>query len=206
MDPLAPDALTENPQKAKADLRTRVRLALAVLTDSDRANAAQQASTLLEKQTVWREAHSLLYYAPLAGELDLWRLLTDSLQAGKTVALPRFDQQAQAYTAALITDPARDLRKGRFNVREPAEHCPAVALNRLDFMLVPGVAFDLDGHRLGRGKGFYDRLLAQFEGVACGVAFDEQIVNRIPREPHDARLNCILTPTRWHVVAGGGRF
>jgi 5-formyltetrahydrofolate cyclo-ligase len=64
-------------------------------------------------------------------------------------------------------------------------------------VLVPGVAFDSHGRRLGRGKGFYDQLLAFVRGTKCGVAFDEQIVPEIPIEPHDVRLNCILTPTRW---------
>ena len=91
-------------------------------------------------------------------------------------------------------------------MREPREHCAALALNRLDFVLVPGVAFDLDGRRLGRGKGYYDRLLATVTGAACGVAFDRQIVPRVPSEPHDARLNCILTPTRWQLVTGRARF
>ena len=70
-------------------------------------------------------------------------------------------------------------------------------LNRLDFVLVPGIAFDLQGRRLGRGKGYYDRLLAEVRGKTCGVAFDEQIVDEIPVEPHDIHVNCILTPTRW---------
>jgi len=73
---------------------------------------------------------------------------------------------------------------------------------RLDLALVPGVAFDLNGHRLGRGKGYYDRLLAMLTGPACGVAFDQQIVSQVPNEPHDVRLSCILTPTRWHDVTG----
>jgi 5-formyltetrahydrofolate cyclo-ligase len=64
-------------------------------------------------------------------------------------------------------------------------------------VLVPGVAFDLRGRRLGRGKGFYDRLLADAGGLKCGVAFDEQIVTEIPVEPHDVSVDCILTPTRW---------
>ncbi|MEY2466031.1 MAG: 5-formyltetrahydrofolate cyclo-ligase, partial [Verrucomicrobiota bacterium] len=67
----------------------------------------------------------------------------------------------------------------------------------LDLILVPGVAFELHGRRLGRGKGFYDRLLADMRGTTCGVAFDEQIVAEIPVEPHDVHLDYLLTPTRW---------
>jgi 5-formyltetrahydrofolate cyclo-ligase len=59
------------------------------------------------------------------------------------------------------------------------------------------VAFDVHGHRLGRGKGYYDQLLRGLGGTTCGVAFDQQIVGEIPVEPHDVRVNCVLTPTRW---------
>jgi 5-formyltetrahydrofolate cyclo-ligase len=76
-------------------------------------------------------------------------------------------------------------------------------MNRLDFALVPGLGFTTDGRRLGRGKGYYDRVLAQVRGFKCGVAFDQQIVDEIPAEPHDAQLDCILTPTRWCRVTRG---
>jgi 5-formyltetrahydrofolate cyclo-ligase len=59
------------------------------------------------------------------------------------------------------------------------------------------MAFDLLGRRLGRGKGYYDQLLGVWHGTNCGVAFDEQIVDEIPLESHDVRMNCILTPTVW---------
>jgi len=62
---------------------------------------------------------------------------------------------------------------------------------------VPGLGFDLSGHRLGRGRGYYDRLLAGIAGVKCGVAFDPQVVAQIPAERHDVNMNFILTPTRW---------
>ena len=66
-----------------------------------------------------------------------------------------------------------------------------------DWLFIPGLGFDLKGARLGRGKGFYDRLLADVRGSKCGVAFDEQLVATVPVGPRDIPLNCILTPTRW---------
>jgi len=104
---------------------------------------------------------------------------------------------AGGYTACRITDPEKDIRVGQFGIREPNARCEQISLNLLDLILTPGVAFDLHGWRLGRGKGFYDRLLAAVHGTTCGVAFDEQIVAQIPVEPHDTHVNCILTPTRW---------
>jgi 5-formyltetrahydrofolate cyclo-ligase len=90
-----------------------------------------------------------------------------------------------------------DVVTGQFGIREPVTGCGAEALKRLDLILVPGVGFDSCCRRLGRGKGFYDQILAVVEGRKCGVGFDEQIVDGIPLEPHDIALDCILTPTRW---------
>ena len=113
------------------------------------------------------------------------------------MALPGFEAEENSYVAREIEDLATDLDRGQFGIREPNPDCREVLLNRLDLTLVPGVGFDFKGRRLGRGKGFYDRLLAQISGTTCGVGFDEQIVEAIPTEPHDVQLNCILTPTRW---------
>jgi len=113
------------------------------------------------------------------------------------MALPRFDSSRNSYIASRIQEPETELRPGKFGIREPVEGCEEVALKRLDLILAPGLAFDLHGRRLGRGKGIYDRLLATASGTSCGVAFDEQIVGGIPVEEHDIHVNRILTPTRW---------
>ena len=183
--------------ESKGILRKEIRARLAALAQEQRAMASKQASTLLEKQAVWKNAGLVFFYAPIPEEIDIWPLLGDALAGGKTVALPRFDPTTQRYVACQIQDVAKDLNHGQFGIREAGAHCIAVPPNRLDLVLVPGVAFDLQGRRLGRGKGFYDQMLASVRGTTCGVAFDEQIVEAIPVEPHDVHLNCILTPTRW---------
>lgn len=186
----------------KASLRAKVRAELKKMSPADRISASLQACARLEQQTLWHAAQSILFYAPLAGELDIWPLLVDALATGKTVLLPRFIPEQNLYVACQIKDAARDLQTGQFGVREPLARCEKNLLNHLDLILVPGIAFDLSGHRLGRGKGFYDRLLTVLHGPTCGVAFDQQIVSHIPVEPHDMRLNCILTPTRWQCETG----
>lgn len=174
-----------------------MRQSIAALSEAQRAAASGQACALLLRQKAWREADSVLLYAPMSSELDLWPLLNEALAAGKTVALPRFLADREQYEAGQVCRPGQDLKTGRFGIREPAGHCPVVAISRLDLLLVPGVAFDVRGRRLGRGKGFFDQLLVAACGRTCGVGFDEQIVDEIPVEPHDISVNCILTPTRW---------
>jgi 5-formyltetrahydrofolate cyclo-ligase len=197
--------MTPSLHDAKSALRAQVRTELAKLSAAQRTAASGEACALLEKQTLWREAKTILFFAPLPDEPDTWPLLTDALKAGKTALLPKFEPEHNHYVAYHITNVTHDLQAGRFGVREPRDTCVKFPLNRLDLILVPGIAFDLNGRRLGRGKGFYDRLLAALRGPACGVAFDQQIVNEIPVEPHDIRLSCILTPTRWHPETGSAR-
>lgn len=187
-------------QELKATLRAHVRSELRKLSSDERLVASARVCARLEQQEVWKQARSILFYAPLPDEPDVWPLVAAGLSIGKTIALPRFVPKQNLYVACLIREPARDLQRGQFGVREPTDNCARIPLNRLDLILIPGVGFDLNGRRLGRGKGFYDQWLANHHGTMCGVAFDQQIVSQIPVEPHDIRLSCILTPTRWQEV------
>jgi 5-formyltetrahydrofolate cyclo-ligase len=184
-------------REAKKAIRHQALEQLKLVPAAQRAAGSAQACALLRQQTLWKEACSVLFFAPMPGELDVWPLLLEGLAAGKLAALPRYVPEDESYIACQVQDPARDVKAGYFGIREPVPRCAELRVNRLDLILVPGVAFDPHGRRLGRGKGFYDQLLAVVSGTTCGVAFDEQIVAEVPVEPHDARLNCLLTPTRW---------
>lgn len=195
--PPQPFAMAAPLPSAKASLRQQIRERLNAMTPQQRDAASLQMRARLRQQAVWASTSSILFFAPMPGEPDIWPLLEEALLAGKNVALPRFSPLAQFYLAARIENLDHDLRRGRLGIREPADACAEFPLNRLDLALVPGVAFDLHGRRLGRGKGYYDRLLTAVRGTKCGVAFDEQVVDAVPVGPRDVRLNCILTPTRW---------
>ena len=184
-------------REAKRALRIQVSAGLKRMGPGERAAASARARALLAAQPLWKTAQWVLFFAPLPEELDVWPLLTEALAAGKKIGLPRFVAEDSTYEACQIQDPKSDLRVGHFGIREPASRCAPLPSTRLDLILVPGVAFDLHGRRLGRGKGYYDQLLVELRGTTCGVAFDEQIVEEIPVAPHDVHLDCILTPTRW---------
>jgi 5-formyltetrahydrofolate cyclo-ligase len=181
----------------KSAMRSRARVVLGQLSPEVRAAASARLCAICLSRAEWRRSQTVLLYAPLPDEVDVWPLVQQALAAGKTVALPRYSVGTQGYGAAAICDPETDLHPGQFGICEPKPHCAELPLNRLDLVLVSGIAFDPHGRRLGRGKGYYDRLLAEVRGVKCGVAFDEQIVPEVPVGPHDAPLNCIVTPTRW---------
>ena len=198
--------MQEMTRARKRALRERVRLALKGLGPMERAAASAQARARLREQVVWQEAQSMMGFAPLPEELDIWPLVKEAHAAGKKVILPRFAPASSAYEACVVRDLERDIEVGHFGIREPRSGCPHFADNRLDLILVPGVAFDLGGHRLGRGKGYYDKLLAALQArlrrgralpTICGVAFDEQVVEQVPAEAHDVHMDCILTSARW---------
>jgi 5-formyltetrahydrofolate cyclo-ligase len=189
--------MQDNIREAKQTLRNQVSARLNRMEPGERAAASAQARALLAAQPLWKTAQWVLFFAPLPGELDVWPLLAEALSTGKRVALPRFVAESKTYEACQIQDVESDLHMGHVGIREPAICCARLSSTRLDLILVPGVAFDLQGRRLGRGKGYYDQLLRVFCGTTCGVAFDEQVVGEIPVEAHDVRLDCVLTPTRW---------
>src|ERR1041384_7388294 len=134
----------------KASLRSQVREKIKAIPPIRRMADSSRARGLLERQPIWNQSQTILFFAPLADEPDLWPSLTVALNAGKQVFLPRFESGNNSYSACQINSPDTDLRLGQFGIREPTDFCPQFPLNRLDFILVPGVAFDLHGRRLGR--------------------------------------------------------
>jgi 5-formyltetrahydrofolate cyclo-ligase len=181
----------------KAEWRSRFRTGLKSLSQAQRDKDSASARDLLRSQTVWQQAGAILFYSPMVGELDLSPLLDETLQAGKKAALPGFVNETGTYQAFEISHLTRDCAPGKFGIVEPGAHCPPISLKHLDLVLAPGLGFDVSGRRLGRGQGFYDRLLAGIAGAKCGVAFDLQVVAQIPAAGHDVSMNFILTPTRW---------
>ncbi len=189
-------------QEAKAALRKQIRDARQKISPAMRTTLSAQIRDRLKEQAVWKNAGSVLFFAPRPDELDLWPLLEDALAGGKIAALPRFNPAGKNYVACRVQNLRSEIAPGEFGIREPAARCAGIPLDRLDLILVPGVAFDLQGRRLGRGRGFYDHLLADVRGVKCGITFDEQMVNDVPAGPSDVRMNFILTPTRSAEIAG----
>ena len=194
--------MTDTLLAQKAALRKQILGALQKNPPAARTTLSAQICARLREQPVWKNAGAVLLFAPMPAEPDIWPLLEEALAAGKIAALPRFNPDGKSYAACRVQNVRSEIAPGEFGIREPAAWCPEIPLSRLDLILVPGVAFDWHGHRLGRGKGFYDRLLADVRGVKCGITFDEQMANDVPAGPSDVRMNFILTPTRGAEIAG----
>lgn len=133
----------------------------------------------------WHRAKTVAAYCALEREPHV---LTPWPEA-KTVLLPRIEGDRLDLH---VVQSASELIEGKFGISEPPPHAPRVE-PKADFILVPGLAFDPSGGRLGRGGGFYDRFLAGFEGVKVGVCFPEMVVDEIPMEEHDVRMDFVVT-------------
>jgi 5-formyltetrahydrofolate cyclo-ligase len=186
--------------RIKSRLREEMRGRLRAVSADERRVKSLALCNLLLETPFWQRATAILFYAPLPDELDVWPAMLAALAAGKQAALPWHDAASDTYQARLIAAPDTDTLPGRFGIREPRAACPKISLNRLDLALVPGLGFTVAGLRLGRGRGYYDRLLAGFPGFKCGVGFDWQMGLDVPGEGHDVFLNCFITPSQWRLV------
>jgi len=144
-----------------------------------------------QKLPGFESAGTIALYMAIAGEVKLDALFPKCWKLGKRTCIPVFNTEAKIYEMAEIT-PETPCFTGHYGIQEPFS--PAVfPMEKVDFVAVPGVAFDRQGNRLGRGGGYYDRLLEGFNGVSAAVAFDFQIFPEIPVEQHDRPVDGLVT-------------
>ena len=182
--------------EAKRLARRVVRLAAEGMALGQPDEDSSAACRLILKSTVWQRASRVMLYVPMRGELNVNSLIENGLKDDKLIALPRFSVSKNAYEACGI-DNLSDLVPGKFGVLEPPPACQTMDTKQLDLAIVPGVAFAGLGGRLGRGGGFFDRLLTDIPAKKCGVCFEQQVYPDVPVERHDVKMDMIATPSGW---------
>lgn len=145
-------------------------------------------------------AARIALYAATVDEVQTEALFARATGAGKAVYYPTVGSTAKTLTFRQVDD-LRNLRPGYGGVLEPRTG-PERAAEEIDLVIVPGVAFDRDGHRVGRGGGFYDRWLPRVRGCRIGLAFECQLVDRVAAEAHDQQVDMIVTEERIIRCAG----
>ncbi len=141
-----------------------------------------------------KRARCVMLYMSAFKEPDTLVLLKKLWAMGIKTTVPVSDTDTFTITPSLIAS-TDDLVCGAYGIREPREIIP-VAIAEIDLVLIPAVAFDKDGNRLGFGKGYYDRFLAEFSGTKIGIGYDFQVADFIPHDPHDIKMNLIVTEKR----------
>jgi 5-formyltetrahydrofolate cyclo-ligase len=154
----------------------------------------------------WAEARTVLLYASaFAEEIRTAPFLSMAYDAGKRVILPRVDRSAHRLRLHPVGDPSSELTPGVLGILEPRATLPEIPADAIDWALIPGVAFDDRGYRLGRGAGHYDRLLPGMrpDCICWAVCLSCQLVPCLPVEPHDVALEGVAAPHR--TIRGVGR-
>ena len=186
--------MTCQPETDKKTLRLEKLRARKFLTPEYRKNADMSIRARVEALPEYREASIVAAYASDGTEPDLIPLLRKARGEGKTICFPRWRESDSTYEMA-VADAAFTLVEGKWKMPEPAEKAPAMPDSILvkALWLIPGVAFDPHCGRLGRGKGIYDRFLARAGGIAAGIFYDCQMTAALPMEPHDRRMDLVVT-------------
>jgi 5-formyltetrahydrofolate cyclo-ligase len=185
--------------RRKAQLRREVAARLAALSPEDFAERGRRAVERLRALPEFGSAEGLLLYASVPDEIDTAALIDEALSSGRAVFLPVCGKSGSQLRAVRVTDRARDLAAGRFDIMEPREGLESAAPGEVDFVLVPGRAFDRRCRRLGRGAGFYDRFLAgilEGGGHTAAVALDLQVFDEIPAGELDLPVGAVATESR----------
>lgn len=180
----------------KHELRKRVRSLKKSYTNEQLMAMSEKISAgLLAEQRVL-EANCILAYFPLPDEVSIVNVIDALVSQGKTVLLPEVVSDTEMILREYHS--GKDLKAGAFGILEPTGK-PFCNYEQIDVALVPGMAFDRNGNRLGRGKGYYDRFFDAVEAQAgripylLGVAFPFQMFDEIPHDEHDKMMDKVLT-------------
>lgn len=178
----------------KAQLRMHIREIISAMSPQIAQAKSQIACASVLALPEYRDARTIMLYLPMPGEADCSPVASHAWQAGKTVLAPKVTWAPREMIAVQIDSLDEGVVAGEYGIPMPAgdERWPA---DKIDFMIVPALAFDRRGHRLGRGAGFYDRFLAQdaLRAAVCGLSFGEQLVDQLPNHPHDQPVEILVT-------------
>ena len=181
----------------KVELRESI---LRKLRNQEEESRQRKSSLILSKffsLPEVKQSNTILFYASFDGEVMTVDMIKKALELGKEIGLPKVNRLEKILEPRVVSSFEKDLEKGQYGILEPvAGRDNALAAKDIDLVVVPGVAFDKQNHRLGRGAGYYDRFLAKLPShiPTIGFAFDFQIVDQIPSiEAHDVRVTRVLS-------------
>ncbi len=171
----------------KTQLRRSIKNMRLMLSESERAIASKAIFDRLEQTAQFMMATRILMYHALPDEVDT-RVFLDKWSSHKQFFLPRVN----GVNLEILPYDRSRLELGSFHIEEPTGD-DLTDPSTLELIIVPAVAYDRRGNRLGRGKGYYDRLLCETDACKVGVAYEFQVLEEIPAEPHDVPVNIVIT-------------
>jgi 5-formyltetrahydrofolate cyclo-ligase len=181
--------------RAKEQIRKRMRALRNAIPNEARLKRSHAIAERVRALDAWATARVIAGYVAMRGEADPAELLAEARSRGREVALPRVDFESETLTLHLSVD--GELEESGMGFLQPPKESPQIAEHTVDLVLVPALASDERGYRIGWGKGFYDRLLPTMpRAMRVALLFDFQLVAEVPSTPGDERVDCVVTDTR----------
>ena len=141
----------------------------------------------------YQSCDTLFIFVSSSIECDTFKIIADALESGKLVAVPRCLNKSGMMDFYRISS-FDDLERGTFSLMEPdPEKCEKITDRSRGLCIVPGLCFDLEGYRVGFGKGYYDRFLNEFKGTTAGICFSKYTEKQLPRGNHDRHTDILVT-------------
>lgn len=165
----------------------------ALSADEIAARSAAAGKRLLSLSEV-SAARLILFFVSFGSEIDTVPMISRSLAAGKRIAVPRVERRARKLMPYEVRDLQSDLEPGAYGILEPKPDRPPARLDEIDVVIVPAVAWDEEGFRVGYGAGYYDRFLPEVpQAVRIGLGFELQVRSDVPRGPNDLPVDILVT-------------
>ena len=178
----------------KRAMRQEIARRVEALGAEERSRASLTACRMLVSLNMFKEAESVLAFAPMPDEIDTAHLMRACLDAGKRLYLPLVRWKSRQMEAVEVADLDGDIVLDKTGIPGPRPGGATADGSEIDLVVVPGRAFDFEGGRLGRGGGFYDRLLAgPGRRRAVVIAFNCQMVEKVPVSEHDVPIDVVVT-------------
>ena len=184
-------------QIGKKATRSDLRDLLAGISEQEYRRKSARACDNLQKLEEFQDSAVVMMFLSITREILTTTAISAALKQGKTVVVPKVNWHNHSIIPVSLTSLDMEMESDRYGLRHPVR-AEQIAADSIDLIVLPGIGFDRQGNRLGRGGGFYDRFLNSNNGCSwstCGLAFEEQIIPQVPIENHDIAVNMLVTDT-----------
>lgn len=181
----------------KRKLREQILCKRKAMVCSEVEQKSREIKKRLFSSSWYKDATCILFYVSFNNEVNTHTMIQESFDKGKKIIIPKIDIKKKALILSRLIN-WDDLCPGSYSILEPKDTCVTkVPFSSIDLCIIPGIVFDCEGNRIGYGGGYYDRLLqSKCTAHRIGLAFELQIVKSIPAEPHDKKVEGIITENR----------
>jgi len=186
-------------KEKKSEIRRKTSANRKRLSEEARTEKSKAITEFLFDFANFREARTVLFYMASGSEVGTEDMIRKALEFEKVVALPWVDEKEERIIPLKVDDLHRDVKTGYKGIGEPIpQQCKEIPVGSIELAIIPGIAFDERGGRIGHGTGFYDRFIPDLDVTTrkVALAFECQIVSQIPMEPHDRYIDIIITEKR----------